>query len=161
MTKETAYFAGGCFWGVEHLIKDLLGIIAVTSGYSGGTTPNPTYEEVCSGKTGHAETVEIIFDNDQTSFEELAKFFFEIHDPGQRDGQGPDIGTQYRSAIFYTNEKQREIGEDLIAQLLAKGYAVVTQIQRAGPFYPAEDYHQRYYEKTGKQPYCHIRVKKF
>lgn len=159
--KETAIFAGGCFWGVEHLMKQLPGVISVTSGYIGGTTSNPSYEEVCSKPTGHAEAVEIIFDPNKLSYETLAKRFFEIHDPGELNQQGPDKGEQYRSEIFYTTPEQKETAIKLINILKNKGFQVVTKVTPATKFWRAEDYHQNYYEKNQKTPYCHSYIKKF
>jgi peptide methionine sulfoxide reductase msrA/msrB len=127
----------------------------------GGHTANPTYKQVCTGTTGHAETVEVTFDPAKTSYETLARLFFEIHDPTQVNRQGPDIGDQYRSAVFVTDEAQKATAEKLIGILKAKGYKVVTEVSQAGPFWEAEPYHQNYYEHTGGQPYCHVYEKRF
>jgi len=158
---ETAIFASGCFWGTEAMFQNEKGVLSTRVGYTGGTKPNPTYKEVCSGTTGHAEALEIVFDPRQTTYETLARRFFETHDPTQVNRQGPDIGEQYRSAIFYTNEEQKKTAERLIAELQKKGLKVATQVVPAQTFWPAEEYHQRYYEKTGKQPYCHFYRKLF
>ena len=158
---EVAIFAGGCFWGVEHLMQQQPGILSIEVGYIGGSTENPTYREVCSHTTGHAEAVRIVFDPKKVSYTTLAKLFFEIHDPTQSDGQGPDLGDQYRSEIFYTTSRQKEIAEELIGQLQGKGCQVVTRVTPATVFWKAEDYHQNYYNKTGKAPYCHRYIPRF
>lgn len=163
-TKEgyqRAIFAGGCFWGVESLFKKIPGVIRTAVGFTGGSITNPTYKEVCSGLTNHAEAIEIVFDPKITSYETLTKYFFEIHDPTQKDRQGPDQGNQYRSAIFYLTNEQKEIAESLINTLRKNGFNVVTDVKPAGPFYLAEDYHQDYYTKTGHEPYCHRWTKRF
>lgn len=157
---EEAFFAGGCFWGVEDAFQHVPGVCAAESGYSGGSTPNPTYEQVCTGRTGHAETVRVLYNPAKVSYERLAKLFFEIHDPTQVDRQGPDVGTQYRSAIFYKNEEQRAIAEKLAARLREQGYAVATEIVPASAFYPAEDYHQDFAARTGRGG-CHFRIPRF
>lgn len=158
---ERAIFAGGCFWGVEFFMQRAPGVIRAVSGYTGGTVENPTYEQVCKKKTGHVEAVEVLFDPKQTSYEALAKLFFEIHDPTQANGQGPDIGEQYKSVVFVLNDSQKEIVEKLIAQLKAKRYKVATRIEPAGKFWRAETYHQDYYFVHGKTPYCHKPVNRF
>ena len=130
-------------------------------GYIGGDKENPTYQEVKAHTTGHAEATLVEFDAEQTTYTDLCKLFFEIHDPAQTDGQGPDIGPQYRSEIFYLNETQKQQAEAVITLLREKGYEVNTRLTPATVFWPAEDYHQHYYDKTGGEPYCHIRVRKF
>ena len=156
-----AYFAGGCFWGVEHYMEQLEGVLRVESGYMGGHVEDPSYEDVSSMTSGHLETVRVYFDPDKISYEAVAKRFFEIHDPTQADGQGPDIGPEYLSAVFVTGDEQREVTEKLIEQLRERGYDVVTMIKPADKFWIAEDYHQNYYVKHNKTPYCHTRVERF
>ena len=159
--EAKAYFAGGCFWGVEYYLEQIEGVKEVSSGFMGGHMANPGYYDVVKGKTGHLETVEVLYDPSVVSFETLAKRFFEIHDPTQTNGQGPDIGSQYLSAVFVNSNKEREIVKKLIALLEKKGYKISTQIREASAFYKAERYHQDYYERKGSQPYCHKRVKRF
>jgi len=156
-----AYFAGGCFWGVEYYLEKIKGVKEVTSGYMGGKVKNPTYEQVSYTPTGHIETVEVLYDPSQVSYETLAKTFFEIHDPTQKNGQGPDIGAQYISAIFVSNDAERRTVNRLIALLKKRGYDVSTKVLKKTPFYKAEAYHQDYYERKGSKPYCHRRVKRF
>jgi len=160
-TYGTALFAGGCFWGVEYFLQKEPGVVAVVSGYTGGHVKNPSYREVCTGRTGHAETVRVTYDTRKTSYEKLLKLFLEIHDPTQVDRQGPDIGDQYRSEIFYKNEEQRKVAEKYLSLLRDRGLKVATQITRATEFYPAEEYHQDYYFRNGKIPYCHAFTKRF
>ncbi|MBD3842587.1 MAG: peptide-methionine (S)-S-oxide reductase MsrA [Campylobacterales bacterium] len=160
---KSAYFAGGCFWGVEYHFEKLPGVKAAISGYMGGKLNNPSYREVCSGLTGHIETVRVDYDPSVVSFETLAKLFFEIHDPTQSNGQGPDIGSQYISAIFYNDQSEKEISQKLIETLKSKGYNVVTKLISTlnTPFFEAEQYHQDYYFIHNKAPYCHSYVKRF
>lgn len=152
---ERAIVAGGCFWGIEYYMEKISGVVEVISGYSGGHVANPTYGEVCTGKTGHAEVVEIVFDPKKTTYEEILKTFFEIHDPTQLNRQGPDIGPQYRSAIFYLTDKQRIMAMTLTDQLRKNSLNIATEILPASRFYPAESEHMSYYKKRGTLPYCH------
>lgn len=158
---ERAIFAGGCFWGVQHLFAQEKGVIAAMAGYTGGAVAHPSYKEVCTGDTGHAEAVEVIFDPQQTSFETLAKLFFELHDPTQKMRQGPDIGPQYRSAIFYVTQSQKDVSQKLVQILERKGLRIATEIVPASRFYPAEEMHQHYFEKSGNRDACHRRVRRF
>lgn len=156
-----AYFAGGCFWGVEYYFEKKEGVASAVSGYMGGSIKNPSYSDVCTGVSGHYETVEITYDPKLVTYEDLAKLFFEIHDPTQDNGQGPDIGEQYKSVIFYENDEEKETAEKLISILKGKGYNVATKVLPVSQFYKAEDYHQNYYEHKGSKPYCHIYKKRF
>jgi peptide methionine sulfoxide reductase msrA/msrB len=158
---ETALLAGGCFWGVEYYLQKMDGVESVVSGFTGGTVKNPSYREVTTGRTGHAETVKVVFDPEKVSYEEVVRMFLEIHDPTEVNRQGPDIGTQYRSEIFYLSQKQREVAEKLLGQLRDKGYRVATRVTKATEFYEAEKYHQDYYFNNGKTPYCHAYTKRF
>ena len=157
----TAIFAGGCFWGVEYFLQKAPGVISVTSGYTGGEVRNPTYREVCTGNTGHAEAVKIVYDPGKTSYDRLLKLFLEIHDPTQVGRQGPDIGDQYRSEIFYLNDDQKKTAEINLNILKEKGIKIATGITKASEFYPAEAYHQDYYFNNGKLPYCHTYTRRF
>jgi len=158
---DRTVFAGGCFWGVEYFLQQATGVVFTAVGYTGGRTERPSYKDVCSHKTGHAEGVEVVYDPRQTSFEKLARIFFEIHDPTQMDQQGPDVGDQYRSEIFHTNDEQKQTAERLVAELKAKGWKVVTRLEPLSRFWPAEEYHEDYYKRNGKEPYCHRPVPRF
>ena len=157
--KEVATLAGGCFWCLEATFNEVDGIEKVVSGYTGGKTINPSYSEVCTGTTGHAEAVQVTFDPERISFKEILRIFFSIHDPTTLNRQGADVGTQYRSAIFYHNEQQRRVAEELTRELSKANLwnkPIVTQIVPLDTFYPAEDYHQKYFEKNPEQAYCQM-----
>ncbi len=158
---KKAVFAGGCFWGVEYYLQQMPGVISVVSGYTGGEKKDPTYKEVCSGRTGHIEAVEVLYDPYQISYEAIARKFFEIHDPTQVDRQGPDKGEQYKSAVFYADEEQKSVAENLIGILKKKSFKVATELRPASTFYNAEQYHQDYYFHKGQTPYCHRPVNRF
>ncbi|WP_322820931.1 peptide-methionine (S)-S-oxide reductase MsrA [Chloroflexus sp.] len=161
MPLETATLAGGCFWCLEAVYDQVSGVKDVVSGYTGGHVPNPTYRRVCDGNTGHAEAVQIQFDPEQISYRELLEIFFSIHDPTTLNRQGADVGTQYRSAIFYHSEEQRQTAEQLVRELTEQKVfrdPIVTQIVPATTFYPAEDYHQEYFARNPYQPYCQFVV---
>ena len=155
---EIAVFGGGCFWCLEAVFKQLKGVMGVISGYAGGTTENPTYEQVCAGNTGHAEVVKVIYDSALLSYDDLLAVFFAIHDATQLNRQGNDVGTQYRSIILYTNDAQKAAAEAIVAKLDADTATgkIVTEVKPLGEFYDAEDYHQDYYENNGDMPYCQI-----
>jgi peptide methionine sulfoxide reductase msrA/msrB len=161
MKTDTAIFAGGCFWGVEYYMQQAPGVISTDVGYIGGHIDHPTYQEVCSHTTEYAEAVRIVFNPSKTTYEKLAKLFFEIHDPTQVNRQGPDIGDQYRSEVFYLNDDQKMTALKLIDILKQKGYKVATLVKPATKFWKAEDYHQDYYKNNGGTPYCHVYTKRF
>ena len=155
--REVATFAAGCFWCVEAVFERIDGVLSVTSGYTGGTMPKPTYKDVCGGDTGHAEAVQVEFDPAKVGYEKLLEVFFESHDPTQLNRQGADVGTQYRSAIFYHGEAQRKAAEACVKKLQASGdfdKPIVTVIEPAKEFHAAEKYHQDYYRNNGRNPYC-------
>ncbi len=158
---ERAIFASGCFWGTEYHLAKLDGVISTTVGYTGGHQDNPTYQQVSAGNTGHAEAIEVIFDPSRVTYEEIARLFFETHDPTQLNRQGPDIGQQYRSAVFYLNDEQKAVTEKLVVLLKEKGFDVATEVTAASTFWEAENYHQDYYAVKGTLPYCHFYERKF
>ncbi len=156
---EVATLAGGCFWCLEAVYDNLKGVTDVVSGYAGGDVPEPSYQAVCTGRTGHAETIQITFDPERVSFRELLEVFFTIHDPTTLNRQGADVGTQYRSAIFYHNPEQKAVAEAVIQALTAEGlwdHPIVTQVVPFSIFYPAEDYHQEYFAHHPEQGYCQV-----
>lgn len=156
---EVATLGGGCFWCLEPVFDDLRGVISVESGYAGGHVPSPTYAQVCSGNTGHAEVVQVVFDPRQISYADLLRIFFSIHDPTTLNRQGADVGTQYRSVIFYHDPGQKAAAEDVIKSLQEQGVwdrQIVTQLAPFEAFYPAEDYHQEYFANNPQQPYCNV-----
>jgi peptide-methionine (S)-S-oxide reductase len=157
MTSETATFGAGCFWGVEWVFRQVPGVLEAVSGYSGGHTVNPTYREVCGHGTGHAEVVQVTFDPERVSFDQLLEVFWAMHDPTQVNRQGPDVGDQYRSIVLAHSPEQQAAAEVSRTRAEARiGRQIATEIVPFEAFYPAEDYHQRYYEKTGHEPYCHV-----
>jgi peptide-methionine (S)-S-oxide reductase len=161
LRREVATLGGGCFWCLEAVYDDLDGVVDVVSGYAGGSVANPTYKQVCSGDTGHAEVVQVTFDPDVISYRDILNVFFAIHDPTTLNRQGADIGTQYRSAIFYHSPQQKATAEQAIAELGAAGLwgnGIVTEVTPAPAFYPAEDYHQEYFRRNPNQGYCQMVV---
>ena len=161
MDTEEAILAGGCFWGVDYYLSRIPGVLQVEAGYIGGETCSPTYEQVCMGNSGHFEAIRVVYDVAKTDYHTVLKRFFEIHDPTQANGQGPDLGSQYRSGIFYYNQSQYTEANTLIQQLTKNGYDVVTHLLEMQPFWPAEAYHQHYYAKHQTTPYCHQPVARF
>jgi peptide-methionine (S)-S-oxide reductase len=166
--QETATLGAGCFWCIEAVYQEMQGVLSVVSGYMGGRVDNPTYEQVCSGATGHVEVAQLVFDPAVVSFRDILEVFFTIHDPTSLDRQGNDVGSQYRSAIFYHSQEQKQTAEAVIRELDAEGLwsrPIVTEVRAAGPFYPAENYHQDYFRTNPNQPYCAYivapKVKKF
>jgi len=158
---ERATLAGGCFWCVEAVLERLRGVERVISGYTGGTTPAPSYEAVCTGRTGHAEAVEVTFDPDEVSYRELLEIFFAFHDPTTLDRQGPDVGTQYRSAIFTHGPEQERVAREVIADLERRRVfpaPIVTRVEPAGAFHPAEEYHQSYFRRNPERMYCQAMI---
>lgn len=161
MDTGEAIVAAGCFWGVQYYFDKLDGVLKTEVGYIGSHIDNPTYEDVCSKTTGHVEGIRVVYDVNRLSYEDVIKYFFEIHDPTQANGQGPDIGEQYLSRIFCFDDEQHQTAAKVIAYLRQHDCDVVTELLPMSVFWPAEEYHQDYYEKTGKSPYCHTRVRRF
>lgn len=158
-SREVATLGGGCFWCLEAVYRDVKGVESVESGYAGGHVDNPTYEEVCTGTTGHAEVVQVVFDPKVISYKQILEIFFSIHDPTTLNRQGNDIGPQYRSVIFYHSDKQRETAEDTINKLEAEGIwkdPIVTEVAPLEKYYPAEEYHRDYFQRNRMQPYCRL-----
>ena len=156
---EKATFGAGCFWGVEYQYAKIPGVLSAESGYAGGKTENPTYEDICAKGTGHAEVIEVTFDPAKVTYRTLVEYFFKMHDPTQVNRQGPDIGDQYRSVIFTHSPEQQKIADDVkIGLTLAKAFSrpIATQIEKAPKFWKAEEYHQKYYQLRNKKPYCHL-----
>lgn len=160
-TARIALFASGCFWGTEYHFAKVAGVVRTTVGFAGGQVANPSYREVCDGDTGHLECVQVEYEPAQVTYESLLHLFFETHDFSQADGQGPDIGPQYLSAIFVSNEEERVAAERVISELRSRGYGVATTVRNQAPFYPADAKHQGYYFRNAKQPYCHVYRKIF
>ena len=161
MAHATAVLAAGCFWCVEAVFERLQGVEQVVSGYTGGSVPHPTYEQVCTGTTGHAEAIQVTFDPDVISYREILEIFFAFHDPTTLNRQGPDRGTQYRSAIFVADDMQEQVAHEVIADLTKRGVfddPIVTRIERLGAWYPAEEYHQEYYRRNSSQMYCQAMI---
>lgn len=162
-TNQTAvaYFASGCFWGTQYYFDKAPGVLATRAGFMGGHVDSPSYQQVKTGQTGHLELVEVIYNPAETNFDALVRLFFETHNFTQTDGQGPDIGSQYLSALFYRNEEELKVARKYVDMLSEKGFEVATALRHAETFWPAEDYHQHYYDKNGSTPYCHIYRKIF
>ena len=158
---KTAYFASGCFWGTEYFFMKATGVKHTAVGFMGGHIEHPTYKQVCEGNTGHLEVTQVEYDSAQTTYGDLVKLFFETHDFTQTNGQGPDIGEQYLSCIFFSTPEEKAIAEEHIQLLTEKGYKVATMLKPASTFWKAEEYHQQYYEHKGSRPYCHAYKKIF
>ena len=158
---QQATFAAGCFWGPEYVFQETEGVLHTRAGYTGGTWDKPTYEAVCSDNTGHAEVVEVTFDSRKVTYADLLHLFFSIHDPSQLNQQGPDVGSQYRSAIFYHTDQQRQVAEAAILELREDGQEVVTEVQEQPHFWVAEEVHQSYYKKKGVEPNCMIDLDRY